>query len=381
MGLIERACLALLLFSAADGLLHSGTPLQIPMDMKTTLLNPAHARATMPVTAREKAAPPALTLAGVERNVRVQRTQQGRILRVHLASAPFPDPGRQNGYQYEDTVYPADPHYMDSSVAVFVPPGFRSNGPVDLVFFFHGWNSSIDDEQQRFDLYRQFSQSRARAILVLPELAWNAPDSFGGKLEDKGGFARMVDELLEKLLAKDVVRVPRAGNIVLAGHSGAYRVVAQILVNGDLAANVKEVWLFDALYALTDDFDDWIESTGGKFVSVSAADGQETTDVDALITSLRNDKVPLEIARDDPDNDARTMRSRVLFLHSASDHYGVVYDRDEFRRLLKASPSLRSGARDADPLARQFPPVYIQKAQLQDAEANPRFQRAGFLYR
>ncbi|HYW85102.1 MAG TPA: hypothetical protein VFB30_17705, partial [Spirochaetia bacterium] len=133
----ERACLVALLLIAATGLLHSGNGRQIR----------AHAKAIK------------------DHNVLLQRSPSGDILRMRLASAPFPDPRRQNGYTFEDTTYPADPHYVDSSVAVLVPPGFRSNGPVNLVFFFHGWNSSIDDVQQRFDLFRQFAQSRVQALL------------------------------------------------------------------------------------------------------------------------------------------------------------------------------------------------------------------------
>jgi hypothetical protein len=331
MRLSERACLALLLFTAAAGLVHSGNAPQV----------------NAPVPADRA------------RGAQVQRTPLGDIFRLRLKSAPFPDPGRRDGYQYMDTEYPADPHYTDSSVAVLVPPGFRSRGAINLVFFFHGWNSTIDDVQQKFDLYRQFFQSRTQAVLVLPELAWNAPDSYGGKLEKKGGFQQLVEELLKVLQVNGEIRSGRPGNIVLAGHSGAYRVIAQILAHGDLAANIKGVWLFDALYDLTDQYDEWIQCATGRFVSVSAADGEETTDVDGLIASLKDEGVPLEVAHDDPDNDIQTFHSRVLFLQSDSDHYGVVFDRDEFRRLLESSPALapepRPVPRSAPGLLRHFP--------------------------
>jgi hypothetical protein len=309
---LERACRAVLLLAAAVFLLYSG--------------NAFRAQGPGP--------------SGRRHAKGVLHTQWGDLLRLHLRSAPFPDPERKNGYEYDDTEYPADPHYNDSSVAVLIPHGLRLGRPVNLVFFFHGWNSSIDDVEQRFDLYRQFSQSGVQAILVIPELARDAPDSYGGKLEDEGGFARLVDELLKVLRARGEIRIARAATIVLAGHSGAYRVIAQILAHGGMAGNVKDVWLFDALYDLTDQFDEWIERTGGRFVSVSAQDGEETTDVDGLISSLRDEGVPFEVAQDDPENDASTLQSRVLFLQSNSDHYGVVFDRDEFRRLLESSPDL-----------------------------------------
>jgi hypothetical protein len=266
-------------------------------------------------------------------------TSRREILRLHLASAPFPDPARRVGFRYRNAEYPANPHYVDSSVAVLIPPGFFPDGPVNLVFFFHGWNSSIDDAQKRFDLYRQFSQSHVQALLVLPELAWNAPDSYGGKLERAGGFARMVHELLENLHARGRIATARVGTIALAGHSGAYRVIAEILEHGDLAAAIREVWLFDALYACTGRYAAWIREDRGRFVSVSAADGFENTDVDGLIARLRAGGVPFELARDEADG-AQDLQSRVLFLMSDTDHYGVVADHEEFRRLLQASPEL-----------------------------------------
>ena len=269
-----------------------------------------------------------------EKRQNIHHTQWGDLVMLRLKSAPFPDP------EGPDTEDPADPRYGDPSVAVLVPHGLSLSRPVNLVFFFHGWNSTIDDEEQRFDLYQQFAQSGVQALLVLPELARDVPDSYGGKLEEEGGFARLVDELLKVLRAKGEIRVARAGAIVLAGHSGAYRVIAQILAHGGMAGNIKDVWLFDALYDLTDQYDEWIQRTKGRFVSVSAEDGEETTDVDGLISSLRDEGVPIEVAPDDPDNDARTLRSRVLFLRSDSDHFGVVHDRDEFRRLLESSPDL-----------------------------------------
>ncbi len=257
-----------------------------------------------------------------------------------LRSAPFPDAARQNGYWYDRKYYPADPDYEDSSVAVFIPPGFSADHPVNLVFFFHGWNSTIDDAQERFDLYRQFSQSRVPGLLVIPEMARNAPDSFGGKLEGKGGFQRMVDELLRRLAADGVISDTQLGTIVLAGHSGAFEVIAAILMNGDLAENIGEIVLFDGLYAFTNQYRAWIEGHTGRFASVIAVDGEEDTNVDMLIARLRDDGVALHVVSDDPDMDSDALGSRVVFIKSTSDHFGVIVDHDEFRRLLSASPLL-----------------------------------------
>ncbi len=274
--------------------------------------------------------------AGTSHGLAVQKTALGDVISLQLASAPFPHPDRRNGYTYDQVLYPANPHYSDPSVRVFVPRGYRAKGPVNLVFFFHGWDSSIDDAEQKFDLDRQFAESGVQGLLVVPELAVNAPDSFGGKLEDKGGFVRMVGELLHVLAANGVTSSEKPGTITLAGHSGAFQVIAIILSNGDLADNIREVFLFDAVYARIHQFASWIENRGGRFVSVISAGGEETTVVDDLIALLRADKVPVEVAHDSLANDSWILGERIVFLQSDSDHYGVIVDRDEFRRILAA---------------------------------------------
>ena len=63
------------------------------------------------------------------------------------------------------------------------------------------------------------------------------------------------------------------GSIVLAGHSGAYRVMAFILNRGGLTANIREVYLFDALYGQTEKFAHWVDRFPGKLVDIYTAEG------------------------------------------------------------------------------------------------------------
>ncbi len=272
--------------------------------------------------------------------IAVQKTSRGDILKLELPSAHFPHRGRQNGYRYGDAYYPPDPHYSDSSVQVFVPAGFRAREAVDLVFFFHGWNSSIAETERDFHLYRQFSESGVNALLVVPELARDAPDSFGGNLEEGGGFARLVDDLLQALRGYGLLARPRPGRLVLAGHSGAYRVIAQVLDHGGLEEHIGEVYLFDALYDLENLFADWIKGSARRFVSVNATGSETSAAAERLIGLLRASAVPLAVAPDEPRQDWRRLRSRVLFLQSPYDHYGVVSATDQFRGILSSSPAL-----------------------------------------
>ena len=57
----------------------------------------------------------------------------------------FPHEKRAKGHTYEGKAYPADLHYSDRTVAIFVPKGFRAGDATDLVFYFHGWRNNVDD--------------------------------------------------------------------------------------------------------------------------------------------------------------------------------------------------------------------------------------------
>ena len=101
----------------------------------------------------------------------------------------FPHEKRAQGHSYEGKAYPADVHYADRTVAIFVPKGFRAGDVTDLVFYFHGWRNNVDDTFTQFKLAEQLAASGVNAVLVLAEGPKNAPDSFGGKLEETGVFA------------------------------------------------------------------------------------------------------------------------------------------------------------------------------------------------
>src|SRR5512140_453468 len=133
--------------------------------------------------------------------------------------AMFPHEKRAKGHTYEGKAYPADVHYSDSTVAIFVPKGFRAGDATNLVFYFHGWRNNVDDTLRQFQVAEQLAASGVNAVLVLPEGPKNAPDSFGGRLEETGVFAGLVADVLGTLKARGLVASTKPGAIVLAGHS------------------------------------------------------------------------------------------------------------------------------------------------------------------
>jgi len=264
------------------------------------------------------------------------RNDYGRVVSLELVAAPFPHRARQAGYSFGGNFFPAVGHYDDPSVTVFIPAGFEPRGRVDLVFFFHGWYSSAAEAARDFDLYRQFAASGARALLVLPETARDAPDSFGGKLEDEEGFSALLGELLARLHSAGIAPALRPGSITLVGHSGAYHVISKILAQRGMGSRIGAVCLFDALYEELPSYELWIQASGGRFVSICAEEGDPADNARALAASLVGRGIAVETAEDDPKADKSVLGHRVVFLTSPYDHNGLVSQADEFERVLAA---------------------------------------------
>src|SRR3954466_15239598 len=109
----------------------------------------------------------------------------GQVVLTQLPSAPFPHPQRAEGKTRNGKLYPADKHYSDSSVAMFIPKDFRPTGAIDFVVHFHGWGNHVERVLEHYQLIEQFAESGRNAILIVPQGPYDAPDSFDGKLRMK----------------------------------------------------------------------------------------------------------------------------------------------------------------------------------------------------
>jgi hypothetical protein len=249
----------------------------------------------------------------------------------------FPHESRAKGHAFEGKTYPARLHYGDSTVAIFVPKGFRAGEATDLVFWFHGWRNNVDDACLGFRLAEQFAASGVNAVFVLPEGPKDAPDSSGGRLEEAGAFASLVADVLGKLKAKGLVPTTQPGSIVLAGHSGAYRVMAFILARGGLTANVREVYLFDALYGQLEKFAHWVDRTPGKLVAIHTADGGTRDQTKDFMDDLRAWNIPFVAVPESAATPDLLRQNRLVFIESALAHDAVVAGKEQLRAYLAAS--------------------------------------------
>ena len=253
-----------------------------------------------------------------------QENNNGDLIILSSRYAPFPHEKRAEGYTYQDSLYDFKIHYNDSSVAVFIPNGFIAGATTDLVFYFHGWRNHIQKAIEKFDLTGQFASSRRNALFVFPEGPVDAPDSFGGKMEDIGVFKKLVSDILLQLKNRELIPNENPGQIVLSGHSGAYRAIAYILNRGELTDHITEVWLFDALYAQQENFLYWLDHYNGRLINIITPNGGTWDNSEDFLQDLGDWKIPYhridgnEIGPDDLD------KAKITFVFTDLEHNQVI---------------------------------------------------------
>jgi hypothetical protein len=264
-------------------------------------------------------------------------SEYGELLVTHLSSAPFPHPLRAAGHTYQNQFFPADQHYNDSSVALFIPRGFRQTESVDLVIYLHGWRNNIDTALSKYKLPQQFYESGKNAILVFPEGPRNAPDSFAGKFEDAGGLQRFVTDVVAFLFNESRIKTRSLGKIILSGHSGAYHGISYALMRGGMPDVISEVYLFDALYGQTEKYARWIDRYPGKMITIYTDSGGTKEETELLMEDLDGWKIPYRAVEERSITASDLHDNRLVFVHTDLEHDMVVSARMQFREYLKES--------------------------------------------
>jgi D-alanyl-D-alanine carboxypeptidase/D-alanyl-D-alanine-endopeptidase (penicillin-binding protein 4) len=263
----------------------------------------------------------------------------GTLILTNFASAPFPHPDRTQGHAYHDEFYSTKFHYLDSTVGIFIPKGFRVTDKVDFVVHFHGWRHTVAGTLPEYNLIGQFVDSGKNAILIVPQGPKGVPDSFGGKLEDTNGFKVFMDEAVEKLRASGVLGRTDfdLGNVIISGHSGGFHVMAAILDHGGMSDKIKETWLFDALYAGTEDYAGWQKRENGRLLDIYTDHGGTKGETENLMAAYKKQEVPFFFSEDVAASPGNLETNKIVFLHTDLIHNDVVSKRGEFCQFLKTS--------------------------------------------
>lgn len=287
--------------------------------------------ANQPLWGAETAEPPSLE------SVLNRYASLGEVLAVPLAYAPFPHPAREKGYTYRGDFYRGDRYYHDPRVVVFIPKGFREQAAVDLVVYFHGWRTRLSELLPKFSLIEQFAAAGKNALLAVPQGPRDAPDSFWGKLEDPDGFRKFVEDLLETLQEQKKLRTTRPGQILLAAHSGGYQAIAAILDRGGLTPQIREVYLFDALYGQAEKFATWLQAQRGTLRVIYTPYAGTRTQTEEFFADLRAKGHPALQVKEEEFSASMLATNRILFILSQLGHDEVVAQNHAFRDFLKAS--------------------------------------------
>ena len=261
----------------------------------------------------------------------------GTLIATQFVSAPFPHPARAEGRTRNGQFYSAAEHYSDSTVAMFVPKNFRATDKVDFVVHFHGWGNTVAGTLEQYNLVQQFCDSGKNAILIVPEGPHNAPDSFGGKLEDTNGFKVFMAEAMDKLRVSGALGRTdfKLGNVILSGHSGGYHVMAAIVDRGGLL--IKEAWLYDALYGNTENFVAWQKREKGRMVNIYTDHGGTKAESEKLMASYKTNSVNF-ISLEQTNSVLKDLaKSKIVFIHTDLTHNEVIFRREEFSQFLKTS--------------------------------------------
>ena len=138
--------------------------------------------------------------------------------------------------------------------AVYVPDRKKLTAPYTVLWWLHGHKKSrgltMQEYLQDSDFkLREFilASTKRNFMLVAPTLG---DTSNFGLLGDASSAVAYLEQVLNGVHAQlggTGIR-PDVGKIVLAGHSGAYRAMGELVRVSSLESKIKEVWCFDSMY-------------------------------------------------------------------------------------------------------------------------------------
>ena len=130
------------------------------------------------------------------------------------------------------------------------------------------------------------------------------------------------------------------GNIILAGHSGAYRVMANILQNGNVPVN--EVILFDALYANTDKFMSWLTADNNhRFIDLYTNHGGTYDETKDMMQQVTNLNIPADSLEETDITPAVIQNNKIIFIHTLHAHNDIIQHPDNFKLFIENTPVIK----------------------------------------
>ncbi len=264
--------------------------------------------------------------------LRVEQSTTGTTLWLRMKNGPFPCDGKP---------------YRDATTALFVPTHYKPQKQIDMLVHFHGHDGLVPRKIVEHQLREQVAESGRNILFVMPQGPTNAGDSAGGKLELQAGFAAFTTEMLQMLQRKDVrkalilfrfTKQLQLGHVALSAHSGGYHVTAKVLELGGVP--VREVFLFDALYADVPLFRDWLaqQEGQGKRLILWFTGGAPMQLGQILRTRLR--EAGVHVSWEDPEGSLtwqQFCRGPAVMIHTGLKHGQTPWGHNNLRDALLSS--------------------------------------------
>ncbi len=226
------------------------------------------------------------------------------------------------------------------SALVYVPRNFDPTPPLSVIVFIHGFSNCVENvvrdaggecepdggTRAAYSLASQLETTAKNAILLVPEIDYDAQTGNPGNLGTTDGFKALLTETLADLSGPlHGATVADVGTLIVASHSGGYESAAGIASMGGVP--VDELYLLDSLYGNTSDFDAWAMavSAGKRFADVYTSGGGTLANSQAMATRAQA-WVPAAQLLDDRTTDTLTdaqYAHELIFKMSALAHDGV----------------------------------------------------------
>lgn len=227
------------------------------------------------------------------------------------------------------------------SALVYVPRHFDPTPPLSVIVFIHGFSNCVENvvrdaggectpdggTRAAYSLASQLEATGKNAILVVPEIDYDAQTGNPGALGNSDGFKAFLTETLADLSGPlHGATLADVGTVIVSSHSGGYQTAAAIASKGGVPG-VVEIDLLDSLYGNTADFDAWAMSVaaGKRFADVYTSGGGTLANSQAMATRAQA-WVPADQLLDDRTTDTLTdaqYAHELLFKMSGLTHDGV----------------------------------------------------------
>ena len=113
--------------------------------------------------------------------------------------------------------------------------------------------------------------------------------------------------------------------------------MASIVDHGGLPEKIREVWLFDALYAGTENFATWQKNENGRLLDIYTDHGGTKGETENLMASYKTNSVNFFASEDTNAAIAELQTNKLVFLHTDMEHNDVIAKHGTFEQFLKSS--------------------------------------------